>query len=75
MTPKSVFDLIGVVSPICLLKCKSELDRMDSGDELEIMVQDPEVVKDLLRIIHRSQCCLIASHNEEDHYRLHIQKN
>lgn len=74
MASKPVFDLIGVVYPICLLKCKNELDRLDSGDELEVLVQDPEVVNDIARIIHGSRCCLIASHQEQDHYRLHIQK-
>ncbi|MBS1238092.1 MAG: Sulfurtransferase TusA, partial [Deltaproteobacteria bacterium] len=41
----STLDLTGVVSPICLLKCKSALSRLNPGEVLEVMVQDEEVVE------------------------------
>jgi tRNA 2-thiouridine synthesizing protein A len=67
-------DLIGVVSPVCILKCKSELVRMNAGDVLEILLQDPEVVEELSKIIERSNDRVISKEREEDHYRIRIRK-
>lgn len=67
-------DLIGVVSPVCLLKCKSELTRMNAGDVLEILLQDPEAVEELVKIIERSKDQVISKKPEEDHYRIRVRK-
>ena len=65
-------DLRGVGLPVCLLKCKSALAGMDSGDALDVLVEDPEVVEDLVKIIRRSQGRLIRPRREGGHYRIHI---
>jgi TusA-related sulfurtransferase len=65
-------DLRGVGLPVCLLKFKSALDRMDSGDMLEVLVEDPGVVEDFVKIIRRSQGRMIRPRREGDYYRIHI---
>ncbi len=74
MNPKKEIDLIGVVSPVCLLKCKSVLAKLGTGDVLEVLVQDPEVVEELIKIIERSQDQVLNSKREGDHYRILLKK-
>jgi len=66
-------DLRGVGLPICLLKCKSALVNMDTGDILEVLVNDSEILEDLVKIVKRSQSKMILQpHREGDHYRIRI---
>jgi tRNA 2-thiouridine synthesizing protein A len=67
-------DLIGVISPVCILKCKSELARMDAGNVLEVLLQDPDVVHELIKIVQRSKDQVIKSEREGDHYRIWLKK-
>ena len=67
-------DLIGVVSPVCLLKCKSVLAGLSAGDMLEILLQDPEVVDELAKFIQPSKDRVISKEREEDHYRICVKK-
>ncbi len=74
MPSNSKLDLIGVISPLCLLKCKSVLAGMESGHVLEILLQDPDVVEELIKIINRSQDIVITIESERNHYRTYIKK-
>lgn len=67
-----VLDLRGVVLPICLLKCKTALMGMEPREDLDILISDPHVVEDLVKIIKRSQGMAVRPRREGDHYRLHI---
>ncbi len=74
MSLKSEINLIGVVWPVCLLKCNNELNRLSEGEEVDVIVQDPDVLKDLLKIVERSLEHSVTTIHEKDHYRIHIQK-
>ena len=74
MPSNSKLDLIGVISPLCLLKCKSVLAGMESGHVLEVWLQDPDVVEELIKIIDHSQDTVITLERERDHYRTYIKK-
>ena len=37
-------DLRGVALPVCLLKCKEALSNMNSGQQLQVLLQDPDQV-------------------------------
>ena len=67
-------DLIGVVSPVCLLKCKRVLSEMSAGETLDILLQDPDVVEELVKIIDRSADKVIQTAQERDHYRIRLIK-
>lgn len=54
MTAKITLDLKGVVSPMDLLKCSACLTVMDTGDILEAVLADADVVKQLTMIILKS---------------------
>lgn len=74
MARKSELNLLEVMSPLCLLKCKSFLDEMKSGNSLEVLVQDPEVVEDLVKIVERSKDQLIKVEKEGEYFRVYIEK-
>ncbi len=67
-------NLVGILSPICLLKCKSVLAQMTCGDVLEISLQDPDVVDELAKIIEHSQDQLIKTAKQRENYLVHIRK-
>ena len=72
MASKGELDLRGVVLPVCLLECKNALVEMDSRQGLDILVSDPHVVEDLVRIITRSAGMAVRPRREGSHYRLHV---
>ena len=74
MEMASTLDLIGVVSPICLLKCKSALSRLNSGEVLEVMVQDEEVVESLSLILKQSRDSMESFTKEGECFRISIRK-
>lgn len=67
-------NLVGILSPISLLKCKSVLAQMHCGDVLEISLQDPDVVEELIKIVERSNDKVMKSKRKGDDYILHIQR-
>ena len=74
MSSKSELNLLGIMSPLCLLKCKSFLEEMKSGNFLEVLVQDPEVVEDLVKIIERSKDQIVKVETEDEYFRIQIEK-
>lgn len=68
-------DLRGVALPVSLLKCKRTLMDLRATDALEVLVHDPEVAEDLVKIIERSQERTIRSEREGNFYRIHIGPN
>lgn len=74
MTTQSELNLIGVFVPVCLMKCKSTLNTLQSGETMDVLIADPEVVANLEKIIERSDDQVISRRKESDHYRLRILK-
>ena len=74
MEMASTLDLIGVVSPICLLKCKSALSRLNPGEVLDVLVQDEEVVESLSMILKQSQDSMESFTREGECFRISIRK-
>lgn len=74
MDSKIKLDLVGVVSPLCLMKCKSCLQSMTSGEIVEVRIEDPDVVDELVVIIGRSKDLIIDRKREKDCHRIRIRK-
>ncbi len=74
MVSRTKIDLIGNARPICLLKCKSTLNQMNTGDTLEVLLGDPGVVHELIAIINRSSDRVVQWVQEGDHFRIQIEK-
>ncbi|MDM8544776.1 sulfurtransferase TusA family protein [Desulfococcaceae bacterium HSG9] len=67
-------NLVGVVSPICLLKCQSALDMLKQGDVMEVMVQDLEVVCNLQKIIVRFVNQVIKTERNDEYFQIFIRR-
>ena len=74
MTLKSELNLCGVAWPMCLLKLKSALNGLCACDILEVRVQDPDVVGNIIMIVNRSEDTIIDQDKDGEVYRLSIQK-
>ena len=74
MSKESVVNLIGIFSPICLMKVKQLLLGLNSGEKLQILIQDFEVINDLERILGCSSDKIIDMKKEQNHFRISILK-
>jgi len=67
-------DLRNIGVPFCLLTCKSTLASMKPGSVLEVRVQDPESLKDLLTILTRSGELIVAQEERQGCTYLWVEK-
>ncbi|RJQ58238.1 MAG: sulfurtransferase TusA family protein [Desulfobacteraceae bacterium] len=74
MSNKAELDLAGVGWPVCLLECKRTLKSMQAGDILEIALQDPDALDELVTIVTRSPDRILAIDPEQGGYRIRIRK-
>lgn len=74
VSTQNEINLLGVFSPVCLMKCKSTLNSMQSGECVDVLIADPDVVGELEKIIRRSEDQVIHREKESDHYRIRILK-
>ena len=74
MASTNTLDLTKITWPESLLLCKNKLDKMKPGNELSILAEDLDVVKNLVQIIEQSQCSIRKDKNNGGCYQLHIKK-
>ncbi|MFC1885435.1 sulfurtransferase TusA family protein [Thermodesulfobacteriota bacterium] len=74
MTQQSELDLVGVGWPVCLLECKRAINKIYPGHVLTILIKDPDTVKELETIVKRSSDHIVRMQEENDIYRIQIQK-
>jgi TusA-related sulfurtransferase len=74
MPSTAQLDLTGISWPVCLLKFKQNLLALGTGDQLEVLVQDPDVADHILLIVNRSEDRLIDRQTDGERFRLWIQK-
>ena len=74
MQPQQSLDLSGIVVPICYFVFKRALSGLESGAILEVRIQDPETLKDLMIMIERSRDEVAGMENEQGWFRLMVRK-
>ncbi|MFH1154692.1 MAG: sulfurtransferase TusA family protein [Pseudomonadota bacterium] len=74
MTEIHKLNLMGVVLPFCLLEFKNALTRLGQGQMLEILLQDPDVLEDILRLVERSQDRLIEQKRVGRHFSILVER-
>lgn len=67
-------DLRGVLCPINFVKTKLKLEMMDSGQILEVILDDGEPIRSVPRSIKEEGHKIIKVENVENAYRLLIKK-
>jgi TusA-related sulfurtransferase len=60
--------------PICILNCKKEVNQMKTGEQIEVLVEDIDVVNNLVILIEQLLDHNIEKHRENKYYRLIIKK-
>lgn len=67
-----VLDLRGIALPASLLECNRALMGLGEMDTLDVLVHDPEVAEDMVRIIQRSRKRTIHSQREGNFFRIRV---
>jgi TusA-related sulfurtransferase len=74
MSSNAKLDLTEVFWPESLFQCKSTLAALDPGNEIDILVNDLDVVKNLSQIIEHSQCTILNQNRTGNFYLMHVRK-
>jgi len=74
MSSKPVLNLVGVLSPFCLLKIKKMLMENTSGESIQVLLQDFDVIDDLKKIIDCSTDEIVKIQKKKNHYKITIRK-
>ena len=74
LVPDDNIDLRGVLCPINFVKTKLKLEMMDSGQVLEIILDDGEPIRSVPRSVKEEGHKIIKVENMEGAYRLLIKK-
>ena len=72
--PDEKIDLRGVLCPINFVKTKLKLEMMDSGQILEVILDDGEPIRSVPRSIKEEGHKVVKVENIEGAYRLLIKK-
>ena len=72
--PDGKIDLRGVLCPINFVKTKLKLEMMDSGQVLEVILDDGEPIRSVPRSIKEEGHRVVKVENIDGAYRLLIKK-
>ena len=67
-------DIRDIDWPICILNCKREVNQMKTGEQIEVLVKDIDVVNNLVALIEQLSDHSIEKYRENKQYRLIIKK-
>ena len=74
IVPDDKIDLRGVLCPINFVKTKLKLEMMDSGQILEVILDDGEPIRSVPRSVKEEGHKIVKVENMENAYRLLIKK-
>jgi tRNA 2-thiouridine synthesizing protein A len=74
MKADRVLDGRGWSCPWCCLKAMSMLRTLESGQVLMVLGTDPQALKDLPRILERTDGQLIGVEKQPDYFRLYLRR-
>ena len=74
MPSTKALDLTDTVSFLSLLKCQKELAQLKPGDSLEVVMNDPDMVDDLITIVDRSMNRIAERSLNGDRFKIKITK-
>jgi len=67
-----VLDLRGWSCPLCILKAKSWLTRMDPGQILDVLSTDPNVLKNFPLVLERTGDRVLRMDQTDDHFQIRV---
>ena len=69
-----VLDARGWSCPWCILKAESLLRLMEPGKILEVLVTDPQIIRDLPSVLSQGNDQLIKVDQQREVYRLYLRR-
>lgn len=69
-----ILDARGWSCPWCILKAESLLRLMEPGKVLEVLVTDPQIIRDLPSVLRQSNDQLIKVDQQQEVYRLYLRR-
>ncbi|PKQ29361.1 MAG: hypothetical protein CVT60_05720 [Actinobacteria bacterium HGW-Actinobacteria-10] len=67
-------DCVGLYCPEPLFQTREAMDRLEPGDVLEVLADDPAAQEDLTRFARRAGHELVSIEDNDDHKRFLIRK-
>lgn len=72
--PDRSLDCVGLYCPEPVFRTRQEIDKMDVGDVLEVVADDPAAEEDIPRLVKRLGLELVEMHKENDLIHFVIKK-
>lgn len=72
--PEKTLDCVGLFCPNPLLQTREQMDRIEVGEVLEVLADDPAAEEDIKRFVKRTGHEIIKYEEKEDHIRFLIKK-
>ena len=72
--PDRNLDCVGLYCPEPVFRTRQEIDKLDVGEVLEVIADDPASEEDIPRLVKRLGLELLEMHKEKDQFRFIIKK-
>lgn len=69
-----ILDARGWSCPWCILKAESLLKLMEPGKILEVLVTDPQIIRDLPSVLRQSNDQMIKVDQQQEFCRLYVRR-
>ena len=72
--PNRNLDCVGLYCPEPVFRTRQELDKLDVGQVLEVIADDPAAEEDIPRLVKRLEQQLVEMRKEKDQFHFIIKK-
>jgi tRNA 2-thiouridine synthesizing protein A len=72
--PNRELDCVGLYCPEPVFRTRQELDKLDVGQVLEVVADDPAAEEDIPRLVKRLEQQLVEMRKEDDQFHFVIKK-
>ena len=72
--PRATLDCVGLYCPEPLFRTREEIDRIEVGDVLEVLADDPAAEEDLTRFAKRTGHRVVSIERRGDVLRILIER-
>ena len=72
--PNRNLDCVGLFCPEPVFRTRQELDKLDVGQVLEVIADDPAAEEDIPRLVKRLEQKLVEMRKEKDQFHFIIKK-
>lgn len=74
MDADATLDTIGVYCPVPIMLTTEKMERLERGQVLEVLADDPDILEDLPNWCKRSGSRFLKLEKEDGFYKLYVRK-